>query len=77
MPLFRFVFEEGAVLEDVTPIEFPDHKAAIVAAKKAARKTLMDVEGCDPTAWVVRIYNEPGELIRTVFVADLLRAKTR
>ena len=54
MPLFRFVFEEGAVLEDVTPIEFPDHEAAI-RRQKGSKKTLVDVEEYDPTAWVVRI----------------------
>ncbi|MEK1887690.1 MAG: hypothetical protein AAAB35_08990 [Phyllobacterium sp.] len=78
MPLFRFVFEEGAVIEDMPSIEFPDYDAAIDAAKKAARETMIDavLEGHDPTAWLVRIYNEPGDLLKTVFVADLLRPKT-
>lgn len=77
MALFRFVFEEDALLDDITPVEFPDYEAAIDAAKKAARETLIDavIEGSDPTEWVVRIYNEPGELIKTVFIADLLRHK--
>ena len=77
MALFRFVFEEDAILDDITPVEFPDYEAAIDAATKAARETLIDavIEGFDPTEWVVRIYNEPGQLIKTVFIADLLRAK--
>ena len=77
MALFRFIFEEDAILDDITPVEFADYDAAIDAAKKAARETLIDavIEGFDPTEWVVRIYNEPGELIKTVFIADLLRTK--
>lgn len=77
MPLFRFIFEEDAILDDIAPVEFPNHESAIDAAKKAARETLIDavIEGCDPTEWVVRIYNEPGELIKTAFISDLLRAK--
>ena len=73
MPLFRFVFEEGELIEGVAPIEFPDHEAAIEAATKAAKETLIDavIDGCDPTAWVVQIYNEPGDLIKTIFVSDL------
>lgn len=59
MPLFRFIFEEDAILDDIAPVEFPNHESAIDAAKKAARETLIDavIEGCDPTEWVVRIYN--------------------
>ncbi|UXN66408.1 hypothetical protein N8E89_25090 (plasmid) [Phyllobacterium sp. A18/5-2] len=47
MALFRFVFEEDALLDDITPVEFPDYEAAIDAAKKAARETLIDavIEG--------------------------------
>lgn len=77
MPLFRFVFEEGTVLEDVEPMEFPDHETAIESAKQAGKKTLADavLERRVPSEWVVRIYNEQDELISTVFVADLLRTE--
>ncbi|MRG57453.1 hypothetical protein GF108_17945 [Phyllobacterium sp. SYP-B3895] len=77
MPLFRFVFDEGEGLDAITPIAFPDHEAAIDAAHKAAKESLIDavIEGYDPTTWVVRIYNEPGELLKTIFVSDLLRTK--
>lgn len=77
MPLFRFVFEEETLLEKVTPIEFPDHEAAIDAAETAAKETLADavIDGCDPTAWIVRIYNESGDLLKTIFISELLKTK--
>ena len=76
MPLFRFVFHEDVVLEDVKGIELPDYEHALAEAKQAAEETIVDgvLEGLDPATWVVRVYNEPGELIGTIFFADLLKA---
>ena len=79
MPMFRFAFEEEELIEGVTPIEFSDYEAAIDAATQAAKETLIDavIDGCDPTAWVVRIYNEPGDLLKTIFVSDLLKTNPK
>ena len=79
MPLFRFVFQEGELLEEVTPIEFPDHDAAIDAAIKAAEETLVHavIDGCDPTAWIVQIYNQSGDLLKTIFISDLLKTRPK
>ncbi len=76
MPIFRFVFHEDVVLDDVEGIELPDYERALAEAKQAAKETLVDgvLDGLDPTTWVVRIYNEPGELIGTIFFAELLKA---
>ncbi len=76
MPIFSFVFHEDVVLEDVKAIELADYERALAEAKQAAKETLVDgvLDGLDPTTWVVRVYNEPGELIGTIFFADLLKA---
>ena len=78
MPLFRFVFEEDAVIDDMQPLAFPDYDAAIDAAKAAARETLIEavLAKSDPTAWVVRVYAESGELLKTIFVMDVLKGDT-
>lgn len=76
MPLFRFMFHEDAVSENVEGIELPDYECALAEAKQAAKETLVDgvLEGRDPTKWIVRVYDEPGDLIGTIFFADLLKA---
>ncbi|RCW80102.1 DUF6894 family protein [Phyllobacterium bourgognense] len=76
MPLFRFVFQEDVVLEDVKGIELPDYQHALAQAKQAAQETVVHggPKGRDPTSWVVRVYNEPGDLIGTIFLADLFKA---
>jgi hypothetical protein len=76
MPIFRFVFHDDVVLEDVEGIELANYERALAEAKQAAKETLVDglLDGLDPTTWAVRVYNEPVELIGTIFFVDLLKA---
>jgi hypothetical protein len=50
MPVFRFVFHEDVVREDVEGIELADYERAVAEAKQAAKGTLVDgvLDGLDP-----------------------------
>jgi hypothetical protein len=76
MPKFRFVFHEDTKREEVGGIELRDHEEALAEARRAAHETIIDevLEGVNPTRWVVRVYNDTGQLIGTIFFADLLKS---
>jgi hypothetical protein len=69
MPLFRFEFHEKTKNNDIT-VELVDHEAALAEAKRAAGEMLVD-SAIDSAEWLIKVYNDSGELIGTVFRNDL------
>ncbi|MEK1853554.1 MAG: hypothetical protein AAAC48_17235 [Phyllobacterium sp.] len=67
MPLFRFEFHEKT--NDIT-VELVDHEAALAEAKRAAGEMPVD-SAIDSAEWLIRVYNDSGELIGTIFRNDL------